>query len=94
MESLEALAEALEYAHALARSVGRSRPLTVAYIPEGLSMGESATVDTDAVLRSIRQLEEMGVEWASVALPGETRDEQLESIAAFGTSVIARLDDS
>jgi probable F420-dependent oxidoreductase len=91
MEALDALADALGYARDLALSVGRTRPLTVAYIPEGLTMGSSAGVDPDAVLRSVRQLEELGVEWVSVALPGETRDEQLAAIEAFGTSVLSRL---
>jgi probable F420-dependent oxidoreductase len=91
MVSVQSLADALEYARSLTRSIGRSRPLTVAYIPEGLAMGQSTGVDPDAVLRSIGQLEELGVEWVSVALPGETRDEQLESVEAFGTSVLARL---
>ena len=81
----------LGYADGFARSIGRTQPLTVAYIPEGLTMGVSGPIDPSAVLGSIVELEKLGVGWVSVALPGESRDEQLEAIDAFGTSVLARL---
>jgi probable F420-dependent oxidoreductase len=91
MEGLDGLAEGLAYAKDLARSIGRSRPLTVAYIPEVLAMTSSATVDPGAVLGSIAELGELGVGWVIVGFPGGTRDAQLEAIEAFGTSVLARL---
>jgi hypothetical protein len=91
MEGLDALADALGYAEEFARSIGRTRPLTVAYIPEGLTMGVSGDVDPSAVLGSIAELEKLGVSWVSLALPGESREEQLQAIDAFGTSVLARL---
>lgn len=90
LETLEDLAGSIAYARDHAASVGRVTPLTVAYIPAGLSMGGGA-VDEDAVVTSIRALEDIGVGWVSVALPGETRDDQLAAIESFGASVLSRV---
>jgi probable F420-dependent oxidoreductase len=82
------LAAALDYARAHAVEVGRTEPLTVCFIPEGLSMGGAAP-DEDRVVASIRELEAIGVHWVSVALPGDTRDAQLAAIDRFGRDVLA-----
>ncbi len=88
MASLEDLAESIEWARRLCDSVGRREPLTFAYVPDGLVMGRTREIDHTAVAASIRSLEAVGVSWVSVALPGETRDEQLAAIEAFGRSVL------
>lgn len=87
----EDLAACLDYAHAHARSVGRTSPLTVVFIPEGLSMTEGEQVDADRVLASIGALEALGVDWITVSLPGERRDDQLAAIESFGSEVIRRI---
>ena len=46
-------------------------------------------VDEDRVVASIRELECIGVEWVSVALPGDTRDAQLDALDRFGRTVLA-----
>jgi hypothetical protein len=48
-------------------------------------------VDEERVAASIQELEGIGVTWVSVALPGDTRDAQLESIDRFGRTVLAGL---
>ncbi len=88
LETVEQLAERIEYARSYAGSIGRVEPLEFVFIPEGLSMGGAAEVDTDRVRSSIRALSEIGVSWVSVALPGETRDAQLAAIASFGREVL------
>ena len=90
LESAADLAVALEYARSHAERVGRTEPLTVCFIPEGLSMG-GAPPDEGRVVASIHELGAIGVEWVSVALPGGTRSAQLESIDRFGQAVLAAI---
>jgi probable F420-dependent oxidoreductase len=90
LESAADLAIALDYAREHAASVGRTEPLTVCFIPDGLSMG-ARPVDEDRVVASIRELESIGVTWVSVALPGDTRVDQLAAIERFGAGVLGRL---
>jgi len=90
LETADDLAVALAYARGHAVQVGRTEPLTVCFIPEGLSMG-ARPVDEARVLASIRELEAIGVTWVSVALPGDTRAAQLAAIEAFGRSVLSEV---
>jgi probable F420-dependent oxidoreductase len=86
LETAADLAVALAYARSHAVEVGRTEPLTVCFIPEGLSMG-AGPVDEERVVASIRELGAIGVGWVSVALPGDTRDAQLAAIGRFGRVV-------
>ena len=90
LETAGDLAERLDYARAHAIEMGRVEPLTVCFIPEGLSMG-GRPVDEERVVASIRQLAAIGVEWVSVALPGDTRAEQLAAIEQFGENVLIEI---
>ncbi|MGH9078706.1 MAG: TIGR03619 family F420-dependent LLM class oxidoreductase [Acidimicrobiales bacterium] len=49
LETVEQLDLALQYARRYADSIGRDEPLTVSYIPEGLTMGGSPTGRDDRV---------------------------------------------
>jgi probable F420-dependent oxidoreductase len=89
LETSEELGRSMAYAREYAKSIGRVDPLTIVFIPEGLSMGGGEPVDADRVRASIGELEAMGVEWVTVALPGDTRDAQLAAIEQFGTGVLA-----
>ena len=93
LETAADLAVALEYARAHAETVGRTEPLTVCFIPDGLSMG-GRPVDEERVVASIRELAAVGVDWVAVALPGDTRDAQLAAIESFAGSVLAAVDGS
>ena len=90
LESAADLGVALDYARSHAEQVGRTRPLTVCFIPEGLSMG-SRPVDPARVVDSIHELGAIGVEWVSVALAGDTRAAQLAAVEAFAGDVLDRL---
>ncbi len=80
----------LVYATEHAAAVGRSEPLEVVFIPEGLAMG-AREMDTKRVVASCQELAAIGVGWVTVALPGSTRAAQLSSIAELGENVIPEL---
>jgi probable F420-dependent oxidoreductase len=87
LESAEDLAAALAYARTHGETVGRTEPLTVCFIPEGLSMG-GRPMDEERIVASIHELAAVGIDWVSVALPGDTRAAQLSAIDRFGGSVL------
>ena len=91
LESAADLARSLAYAAEYAETIGRTDPLTVVFIPEGLSMGGAETFDADRVVASIGELAAIGVTWVSVALPGDTRPAQLASMERFATTVLSRI---
>ncbi len=86
LETAEDLARALEYARAHAAEVGRTEPLTVCFIPDGLSM-TGGPVDEDRVAASLEELAAVGVDWVAVALPGDTRDAQVAAMERFAAVV-------
>ncbi len=91
MDSTESLAAGIEAARRLAAEVGRASPLTVCFAPDGLGMGSTRPLDPERVLGSLRELAGLGVDWVTVALPGETRDEQLAAVEELGRTVLAGL---
>jgi probable F420-dependent oxidoreductase len=90
LETAGDLAVSIDYARAHAAEVGRTEPLTICFIPEGLSMG-ARPVDEERVVASIGELAAIGVGWVSVALPGNTRAAQLSAIDQFGRNVLAEI---
>lgn len=92
LESPADLAVALEYAHRHAEVVGRTEPLTVCFVPEGLSMG-GGPVDESRVVDSIGELAGVGVHWVTVALPGDTRADQRAALERFGARVLPAVGD-
>ncbi len=93
LESTEALAAALDDARRFADEIGRTAPLTVCFVPEGLTMNPTKPVDHERVLASVRELSGLGVDWVTVALRGDRRDEQLAALEDFGRTVVARVQD-
>jgi probable F420-dependent oxidoreductase len=93
LESAADLAVALDYASQHADLVGRREPLTVCFIPEGLSMG-GRPVDESRVVESIGELSAVGVDWVTVALPGDTRADQRAALERFGARVLPAVADT
>jgi hypothetical protein len=60
-------------------------------MPSGLDMFAKATPDHSRVLDDVHALAALGVTWATVTLPGETRAELLSQVDNFGAQVVARL---
>jgi probable F420-dependent oxidoreductase len=88
LETVDDLARSIDWARTHAQSVGRADPLTVVFIPEGLAMGGGESVDENRVVSSITALEAIGVSWVTVALPGDSRDQQLSAIERFGGGIL------
>jgi probable F420-dependent oxidoreductase len=88
LRSADDLAAALVYARSHADAVGRTTPLTVCFIPEGLAMGDRP-VDEARVVASMEELAAVGVDWVAVSLPGDTRAAQRAAIDRFAGSVLS-----
>ena len=91
IESLEELAGRIRELRDLAAAAGRSEALDVNFVPFGLGMNAKALPDADACCEQVLCLEEIGVTWLSVGVPGASRASYCENAARFGAEVIARL---
>ncbi|HEX3461105.1 MAG TPA: LLM class F420-dependent oxidoreductase [Acidimicrobiales bacterium] len=81
------LADRIGYLREYATGVGRTAPLDVIFIPEGLGMGE-ADYDPGVAVASCKALAEVGVTWVAVMLPGDTRDDQLAGLQRCARELI------
>jgi len=84
MESLDDLASRLAYAREHARKVGRVAPIEVCYAVRPRRDASAGEVGDE-----VRRLAELGVGWLTVGVRGRTRSEYCESLARFGSEVIA-----
>src|SRR4051794_20533563 len=91
LESLDDLARRIELFRSLAAEHRRSEPIDITFMPSGLDMFAKAAPDPARVLDELHALEALGVTWATVTLPGETRRELLGAIERFGDEVIAAM---
>jgi probable F420-dependent oxidoreductase len=92
LESTAALADRIELMRSLAAEAGRpDPPLDVVFMPAGLDMFNRARPDAGRVLDELHELADIGVTWATVTLPGDTRADLLTEIERFGADVIAQL---
>ena len=78
--------------HDVAAELGRPVPPDIVFMPAGLDMFARAAPDASAVLDELHALAEVGVTWATVTLPGETRADLLGAVEAFGRDVVAHLE--
>ena len=88
MASLDELRTRLAYARDHTLTVGRTEPLEVVFMPGGLDMFANAGIDSGRVVDSIAELAEVGVTYLTVTLPGRTRPEFLDHLAAFADGVL------
>ena len=88
LESVDDLAARIATLHRLADEVGRRAPIDIAFMPAGLDMFARATPEPARVIDEMNALAAVGVTWATVTLPGETRADLLREIDAFGSAVL------
>jgi probable F420-dependent oxidoreductase len=88
LESHDELAARIALLRELAAEAGRQQPLDVVFMPSGLDMFAKATPDHAKVVDDLHALAALGVTWATVTLPGETRSALLREIEAFARAVL------
>lgn len=91
LESVEDLEKRIDYAHAHARSVGRTEPLDIAFVPFGLPMRATDTPDYAAVRESAAQLAAVGVSWLTINVPCRNRADYVERVATLGEELVKPL---
>jgi probable F420-dependent oxidoreductase len=92
VESHDDLAARIAVLRDLAVQHGRAAPLDIVFMPAGLDMFAKASPDHALVVDELHALAQLGVTWATITLPGDTRTELLAQIDAFGAKVLAQLD--
>jgi probable F420-dependent oxidoreductase len=91
LETLEELAEMLDYVRDHAASVGRTEPIDVMYMSfEGGIPGE-ADWDATAHLADVRAQSDLGVTWQAVNAVGSSRAEVFAMVQDYGDRVISAL---
>jgi probable F420-dependent oxidoreductase len=88
LESHDELAARIALLRELAAEAGRQQPLDVVFMPSRLDMFAKATPDHAKVVDDLHALAALGVTWATVTLPGETRSALLREIEAFARAVL------
>jgi len=91
LESLDDLRARIAYLHQQIDAAGRVAPVDICFMPSGLDMFARATPGPAKVLDDLAALAELGVTWATVTLPADTRQDLLVAIERFGTDVVGRL---
>ena len=86
--SLADLAARVAYARDHAAAVGRTEPLELVFMPDGLDMFSNAGVDASRAIDSIAALADVGVTYLTVTLPGDTRGDFLEHLDQFADQVL------
>jgi probable F420-dependent oxidoreductase len=86
--SRDELAARIRYAREHSATVGRTAPLEIVFMPDGLDMFTNAGVDTSRVVDGIRALADLGVSYLTVSLPGDTRAAFLDQVDTFAREVL------
>ena len=82
------LADRIGYAREHAATVGRTAPLEIVFMPDGLDMFSNADVDARRTIESIKALAGLGVTYLTVTLPGDTRREFVDRLQRFAERVL------
>ncbi|KPM52233.1 luciferase [Frankia sp. R43] len=85
IESVDDLAAAIRYVHS--QRAGATGPFDICWSEPTLA---NRATSVDERLDRITALATAGVSWLTVSVPGDTRAEVLDGVAAFGTEIIAR----
>jgi probable F420-dependent oxidoreductase len=91
LETPAELAGRIALLREVADEAGRTAPLDVVFMPSGLDMFSRAEPDPDRVVDDLHALAALGVTWATVTLPGDTRRALLHAVETFGDRVLSRL---
>jgi probable F420-dependent oxidoreductase len=90
LESYDDLRGRVDYLREQADAAGRSLDgFDLAFMPSGLDMFAPSPPEPARVRADVAALTELGVTWATLTLPGQTRSQLLAAIESFGRDVIA-----
>jgi probable F420-dependent oxidoreductase len=91
LESYDDLRERIDYLRSEAATANRALDgFDIAFMPRGLDMFAQAMPDAAQVRDDVTALTELGVTWATVTLPADTRSALVSAIGSFGDGVIAQ----
>lgn len=92
LRSVSQLGERIISAREHAEAIGRTSELDVCFVPRGLRQQiEEHPLDPQEVIDSCGELAEVGVTWVTVALAGDSLEEQLEAIQRFGAEILPHI---
>jgi probable F420-dependent oxidoreductase len=86
--TIDDLARKIAGARELAHSIGRTRLLDICMVPFAMTMQAGARPEAQAVIDQLGRLGEIGVTWASIALPCQTRRDYLDNVDWFAAHVL------
>lgn len=88
---LASLADAIGELRGMEREFSRERPLDICMIPFGLDMHADHGYEAGQLLEQCAQLVELGVNWISVSLPAQSRQDYEDVLSRFSSGVIQPL---
>jgi probable F420-dependent oxidoreductase len=90
LETLEDLAPMIDHLHRCAEAEGRDPSTIDVAFTTGKPGPASSQFSADDHLRTLEQMEGMGVTWNSIGVPGDSLEHAIESLQRYGEEVIAR----
>lgn len=72
----------------MAESAGRTAPLDIAFVPFSLTLYSKERPAASAIVDELAGLADLGVTWAVIALPCDTRDAYLNNVAWFADQIM------
>ena len=91
LENTDQLADRIAYARDYAGEIGREKPLEICFTPFELAMTQRQALDPAQLCERFRALGELGVGWLTVSPAGDSQDDYLKQVEAFGRDVISAL---
>ena len=91
LENTDQLADRIAYARDYAAEIGREKPLEICFTPFELAMTQRQALGPAQLCERFRALGELGVGWLTVSPAGDSQDDYLTQVEAFGRDVISAL---
>ncbi|MEE3326609.1 MAG: TIGR03619 family F420-dependent LLM class oxidoreductase [Myxococcota bacterium] len=91
LETLDDLAERIDYLREYSEEVGRRQPLDICFVPFGRRSDSKEGFEVESFQKQVAELEVMGVTWLLISLPGEDRRAFCDWIRFFCDQIIRPL---
>ncbi|CAN5694658.1 LLM class F420-dependent oxidoreductase [soil metagenome] len=91
LDTVERLSQAIDDLHRRLDTAGRDpEAVDITFTNFAGGIPGSAEFNADAYLDGLDELEKLGVNWVQVAVPGDSLEHLLETLARFGDTVISK----